>query len=60
MKTILVSRIGSLHSRNRVSKRRYGIGKITMCYAAHIGKKSIYFYPAWCSRPIRQNDVFKD
>lgn len=59
MKTLLNNaRIGSFHMRKRVKASRYGIGKGEMSYMLHIGKRSFYFYPATCLRPIKPNDVF--
>ena len=58
-KIFSVSRIGSFHSRKRVIKSRYGIGKGDMSYMLHVGKLSLYFFPANCKRPIKKNKVFK-
>lgn len=59
MKTIFnIKALGSLHTRKRIAKVRYGIGKGDLCYMVHFGKRSLYFYPATCKRPIKPNWVF--
>ena len=59
MKKIFASaNVGSIHSRKRVNKTRYGFGKGEMAYMLHIGKRSFYFYPATCTRPIKPQAVF--
>lgn len=57
-KLLAISGFGSLHSRKRVARKRYGIAKGAMSYQLHIGKRSLYFYPANCARPIKPQAVF--
>ena len=61
IKLLSISNVGSLHSRKRVAKRRFGLGKGDMSYHLHVGKTSLYFYPANIVRPLkgfRKPDAF--
>lgn len=58
MDTLFIGKIGSLHARTRVALRRYGFSRGKMCYMLHLGKRSYYFYPARCERPINTHNVF--
>ena len=58
MDTIFIGAIGSIHARTRLSLRRYGFSKGKMCYMLHVGKRSYYFYPVWCSRQFKKHNVF--
>lgn len=58
MRKLLNTRFGSFHTRARKLETRWGIGKGDMSYMLHVGKRSFYFYPMTCERPIRPNNVF--
>lgn len=58
-KLFSIKRIGSFHSRTRKLVKRYAIQRGDMSFMLHIGKRSFYFYPATCKRPIKPSAVFK-